>query len=153
MNDYKKENRGYIVWSIVIGGIIGFLINIFSNLYYSIFITKNLNWNQIDHTHFVLCIAILIALVGYLGFFIYDYPNTFEFSKPYWKRYQNYFFHEFWPGKILRSIIGFYLIIFLIVLLIIMCFFLVQSFGYLYGIIILVSTFSLAYIKHKYFSN
>ena len=110
----QNENRGYVVWSIAIGAVLGFIINIFSNLYYGLFITWDLKWSMVNHQQVFIFTIVFIALIGYLQFFIFDYPNTFEFSKAYWKRYQQYFFYSFWPGKILRWIIGFYLIIVLL---------------------------------------
>jgi hypothetical protein len=112
-----KTNRGFIVWSIVMGLLLGFIINVFSSVYYGMYIVGDLQWSQVNHQQLVWCVLALFALVGYLQFFIADYPNTFEFSKAYAKRYQNYFFYSFWPGKIIRWIIGFYLIVFMFVIL------------------------------------
>lgn len=129
------------------GLILGFIINIFSSVYYGLFITGDLVWSQVNHQQIVWCALALVALAGYLMFFIADYPNTFEFSRAYWKRYQRYFFYSFWPGKIIRWIIGFYLLLFLIGLLILIYYFMILGLGGLYGTIVFIGILVLAYIK------
>lgn len=145
----KKENRGYIVWSIAIGALFGFLVNILSNIYYGFYITQNLLWKDINHFQFYLCVSLLVGLVGYLQFFIYDYPNTFEFSKAYWKRYQSYFFYKFYPGKIARVIIGGYLILLLIGLLLTAYLLMAQGLGYGWAAVVFGLILTAAYFKEK----
>jgi hypothetical protein len=137
------------VWSIAMGLLLGFIINIFSSVYYGLFITGDLQWSQVNHQQILWCALALIALVGYLMFFIADYPNTFEFSKAYWKRYQRYFFYSFWPGKIIRWIIGFYLLLFLLSLLILIYYFMILGLGGLYGTIAFVGIMTLTYVKER----
>jgi len=146
----KRQNRGYIVWSILIGGVLSFLVNIFANIYYGIFITKTLSFDKIDNTQVIFCALLFVALVGYLSFFIYDYPNTFEFSKNYWKRYSDYFFYKFGPGKILRVLVGVYLLFTLLALYILFYLTSVHIIGILYGTIIFVLIIPIAtYIRVK----
>ena len=153
----KKENRGYIVWSIVIGALLSFLINIFSNLYYSLFVVGDLSFDKINGNYFVFCVLLFIALNGYLGFFIHDYPNSFEFSKGYWLRYKNYFFNKYLPGriigKIIRWILGFYLILFLVILLGYLFILSINLWGQTYGIITFILFLFLIFIRVKYGKN
>jgi MFS family permease len=145
----KKENRGYLVWSIIIGGLFGFLITIFSNLYYELFIVKRLSWSSVDHTQFIFCALLLIALVGYLQFFIDDYPNTFEFTKKYWKRFSSYFFYKFSIGKVLRVFVGIYLLLFVFGFMILLYVFLIHLVGFLWGTLIAVLGLIAGYLKDK----
>ena len=145
----KKEQRKYIVWSIATGLILGFIINIFSNVYYGIFIVGNLKWSQVNHHELFWYALALIALAGYLMFFISDYPNTFELSKAYWKRYQHYFFNKFWPGKIMRWIIGFYLLLFILALMILIYYLIALGLGYMWGAIVFVGMLGLGYFKER----
>jgi len=145
----KKEQRKYIVWSIATGLILGFIINIFSNVYYGIFIVGNLTWSQVNHHELFWYAMALIALIGYLMFFISDYPNTFEFSKAYWKRYQHYFFNKFWPGKIMRWIIGFYILLFLLVLLGLIYYAFALGFGYIWATILFIVMFTAVYWRDR----
>ena len=145
----KKENRGYLVWSIIIGGLFGFLITIFSNLYYEVFIVKRLSWSSIDHTQFIFCALLLVALLGYLQFFIDDYPNTFEFTKKYWKRFSNYFFYKFSIGKVLRVFVGIYLLLFSVGFLMLLYVLGGNSIGYLWTTLLFLIVFIAEYIKDK----
>ncbi|MEI6553373.1 MAG: hypothetical protein WCO09_02295 [bacterium] len=149
MTSKQNEDRGYIVWSVIMGGLLSFIISIIANLYYGLFVVGNLEWSSVSHQQVLILMLVLVAIIGYLLFFISDYPNTFEFSKEYWRRYRNYFFHRFWPGKILRWVIGFYLIIFFISFLFLIYYFISQSLGYFNGAIFTVCLFILAYIKEK----
>lgn len=145
----KKENRGYVVWSIAIGALFGFLINVLSNVYSGIFVVQNLFWEQINHFHFYLSAALFVGLVGYLQFFIFDYPNTFEFSKAYWKRYQSYFFYSFLPGKIVRIIVGIYILFIVVGILLLLYYFSGKELGYTlttaYFLVVIISE----YLKEK----
>lgn len=144
-----KENRGYIVWGIIMGGLFGFLINVFSTVFYEIFIVKSLLWENVDHRYFSLCAIALVGLIGYLLFFIFDYPNTPEFSKVYFRRFISYFFKSFWPGKVARLIIGIYLLVLLVGFLVVLYYFMAQRTGYSIATIFFVFVIVAGYFKDK----
>lgn len=143
----SREERKYYVWSIMIAGLLGFLINIFANLAYGFFIIGDLSWQKINHFNFLLCLALFIGVIGYLMFFINDYPNAPEFSIVYWKRYQDYFFNKFRLVKILRTMIGIYLLLLLAGLILLLYFIFGQNLGYPIATIMLCAGFILANIK------
>lgn len=131
------------------GLFLGFIVNVFSSVYYGMYIVGDLQWSEVNHQQLVGCALALLALVGYLQFFIADYPNTFEFSKAYAKRYYNYFLYRFWPGRILRVIIGLYILLFLLATLGFIWYFMTLSLGYLYGSTAFIVIMSVAYLKER----
>ncbi|MDD2424323.1 MAG: hypothetical protein PHG34_08955 [Candidatus Cloacimonetes bacterium] len=131
-NNYKeKKRRSDIIFGILLASTLGVLLNLFSNLYYDLSVSKIVKLNGATLNHLIVWIFILLATWGFISFFIYDYENNVEINKAhFWKRFINYFFKSFKPFKILKIITGIYLItfiVFLIFILLITLFFIMNG--------------------------
>jgi hypothetical protein len=127
----EKIRRFNVTLGIFVAAILGFLLNLLANLYYAIFITHSLKWGNVDHLQVYGIVLLFLALVGFLKFFIDDYENDFEMNTNFLKRYINYFFYKFTPGKFIRVALGIYISLILISILIGLYFFLASIAGYI----------------------
>ncbi len=134
----EKIRRFNVTLGIFVAAILGFLLNLLANLYYSIFITHTLKWSGADHVQVYGILLIFLALVCFLKFFIDDYENDFELNTSFFKRYINYFFYKFTPGKFIRVALGIYISLTLISLLIGLYFFIASIAGYIITNVIVV---------------
>jgi hypothetical protein len=110
----EKKRRSDIIFGILLASTLGVILNLFSSLYYDLFVKKIIKWSDVNQQHVMIWFFILLATWGFISFFVYDYKNNVEINKAhFWKRFINYFFESFKPFKILKIITGIYLIIFL----------------------------------------
>lgn len=142
MENDNKLNRKFVVWSVLIGAAFSFLINIISSACYDIFISKSIEFNNLDWRICAFCILFLIALIGYSFFFIYDYPRTPELTLTYLKRFWFYFNHIFWPGRFLGLIFAVLVLLSSLIFLALTCLLLCKMLGTVLGLI----TFSIVVI-------
>lgn len=147
MEDNKEKIRRFdVILGIFVAAILGFLLNLLANLYYAIFITHSLKWSQADHVQVYGIVVLFLALIGFLKFFIDDYENDFEFNTSFFKRYVNYFFYKFTPGKFIRVALGIYISLTLISILVGLYFFIASIAGYIItNVIVLVILISFLY--------
>jgi hypothetical protein len=146
-NTDNKLNRKFIVWSILIGAVFGFLINILANFFYDILIIEIYSFEKVNLLNILICCFSLIALIGYLWFFVYDYPNSPELTEKYFKRFWNYFTKIFWPGRILGIIFALYILLISVLLLVVVFISFSKVFGYFYASIIFLVIFILVGLK------
>lgn len=141
--DKEKIKRFDFSFGIIVASVIGFLLNLLANIYYDVSITHSLTWNKVDQTQFVGIILALIGMFGFLQFFIDDYKNELKINKSFLKRFQDYFFYQYAPGKWIRRITGFYLIVVLIIIMALLYYLMASITGH----IIATLTFGLAIFK------
>src|ERR1035437_831209 len=145
----EKTKRFDMVWGIIVASILGVILNLLANLYYDLFIVKTIVWGKVDHFQ-VLCITLLlIALVGFLQFFISDYKNEAGLNKNLLKRFRQYFFYEYTPGKYMRVFFGIYMLLILVSVLGGIHYLVALQIGYLYAAISFILMFFLTYYKEK----
>lgn len=113
----EKKRRSDIIFGIVLASTMGVLLTLFSNLYYDILVTKIVKPNNVEWNHVMAWFFVLLATWGFISFFIYDYENEFEMNISFWKRFTDYFFNSFRPMRILRLLVGVYLMIFSVILI------------------------------------
>jgi hypothetical protein len=147
--DKEKIKRFDFVFGVIIASIISFFINLLSNIYYDLFVNHSTSWDKIDHFQVYFILLILLALFGFLEFFISDYKNPAEVNQSLFIRYKNYFFYEFTPGKIIRIISGLYISLILLVILICVYFILAEAQGYIVTSSIFIFILFIAYLKEK----
>lgn len=145
----EQRDRTYAVWGIVIGSVLGVLLTLFANAYYDIFVTGSESWDTIDHKQVYGWIAMIIAIWGFLGFFIYDYKNNLHADIAFWKRFLKYFFQRSKPWKTIRVVIGLYVILVIISILLLIYLHIVEEYGFLFATIIYIIAFISEYIREK----
>jgi hypothetical protein len=133
----EKIRRFNVTLGIFVAAILGFLLNLLANLYYGMFVMHSLKWSQVDHMQVYGITLLFLALVGFLKFFIDDYENTMELNTGFFKRYANYFFYKFTPGKFIRIVLGIYILLIIVSFLIGAYFFLIEINGYIVAAITL----------------
>jgi hypothetical protein len=144
----EKIRRFNVTLGIFVAAILGFLLNLLANLYYSMFIIHTLKWSGVDHLQVYGILLVFLALVCFLKFFIDDYENDFEMNTSFFKRYANYFFYKFTPGKFIRVALGIYISFVLISILVGIYFFIASIAGYIItNIIVLVILISYLYYR------
>lgn len=120
VKEKEKKRRSDIIFGILLASILGVLLNLFSNFYYDIFVTKTLEWSKINNNHIITWFAIFLAVWGFISFFIYDYQNEVKMNLSFWKRFMDYFFNAFRSMRIIRVIGGIYLILVLSLLILLL---------------------------------
>lgn len=113
----EKKRRSDIIFGILLASTLGVILNLFSGLYYDLFVTKTIKWININQQHVVFWFLVLLATWGFISFFIYDYENEFKINISFWKRFTDYFFNSFRPMRVLRLLAGVYLMIFSVFLI------------------------------------
>jgi preprotein translocase subunit Sss1 len=125
----EQKNRTDLVLGVLLAAVVGFVLNILSTIYYSLFIVKTVTWDKMDHFQ-IYCIGLLlVGLIGFLEFFIYDYKNDIQVNRSLIRRYLTYFFYNFRPGRVIRVIAGLYLTFILGGVIVSVYFFLAHSIG------------------------
>ncbi|XLQ19723.1 MAG: hypothetical protein ACKUBY_03970 [Candidatus Moraniibacteriota bacterium] len=145
----EKKDRIYAVWGIVIGSFLGLLLTLFANAYYDVFVTGNESWGTIDHRQVYSWVAMIIAIWGFLGFFIYDYKNNLNVNIAFWKRFFKYFFQKSTPSRIIRIITGLYVLLIIICVLVLIYIYTVEKFGFWIATSIYVIVIINEYIREK----
>lgn len=107
----EQKKRTDTVIGIVLASAFGLALNLIANLYYDLFVIHSITWANVDRFQVLAIGLVTVAMVGFLDFFIHDYKNDLEVNRSLWRRYSNYFFYEFTPGKILRVIFGIYMLL------------------------------------------
>lgn len=148
-NEKEKIKRLDATFGIIVAAVMGFLLNLLANAYYDLFITSLIKWEEINQSQIFYISLSLIGLFGFLLFFINDYRNEFGINKSFFKRYVNYFFYKFGPGKIIGFIFGVYTLLFLLVLMIMTFIFIAEIGGILAAISIFFLILILSYSKDK----
>ncbi|MCK9438477.1 hypothetical protein M0Q39_00140 [Patescibacteria group bacterium] len=143
----NKLNRKFIVWGVLMGAFFGFLINILANFFYDVFIIEIYSFEKVNLTNILVCCFSLVALIGYLWFFVYDYPNSPELTKDYLKRFWDYFTKTFWLGRILAVFFALCILIASISLLAVTFMSLSRILGYLSASIVFIIIFGLTWFK------
>jgi len=115
----EKKRRSDIIFGILLASTLGVVLNLFSSLYYDLFVTKTIKWPNVNQQHVVIWFFILLATWGFISFFVYDYENEFKMNISFWKRFTDYFFNSFRPMRVLRFLVGVYLMIFLVFLILV----------------------------------
>ena len=146
---FEQKKRADVVIGIAIAAIAGFILNLLANLYYDLFIIETTVWAKVNHFQ-VICVSLaLLGLIGFLEFFIFDYKNNFEVNKSFLKRYLNYFFYNFTPGKIIRVISGLYVSAILVGFTIIIYIFMAKSAGYYIATGVFLAAFLKIYLEER----
>lgn len=127
----EQKKRVDAVLGIMLAAVLGFVLNVLANVYYAMFITHQTTWNRVDHIQLYGFGFVLVALLGFLDFFIYDYENKVEVNRSFLKRYLNYFFYSFTAGKVIRVIVGLYITFILIGFVVALYFGLAVQVGYI----------------------
>jgi len=132
MESHKEKTRRFnVIMGIFVAAVLGFLLNLLANLYYALFMTQTLKWGQVNHMQVYGIVLLFLALVGFLKFFIDDYENDVELNTGFLKRYVNYFFYKFTPGKFIRVALGIYISLTIISILVGLYFFIASITGFI----------------------
>ncbi len=145
----EQKNRTEIVWGIIVAGFAGFLLNLLANTYYDLFIYKTVTWDKIDHMQILGASLLLLAVIGLLSFFVSDYKNKLEVNRSFLKRYSDYFFYSFTPGKVIRVIVGLYILLTVLAVLGLIYFFIAKVGGYFWATFVMGAAFLKVYLEEK----
>jgi hypothetical protein len=145
----EKIKRFDTTFGIVVASVIGFLLNLLANVYYDLFITHGKSWSEISHAQVYFASFFLLAMFVFLQFFIRDYRNNFELNLSLVKRFGNYFFYKYGPGRWIRVISGVYILVLLVVFVIGLYLALAMAIGYPMATLIFVLIVLAYYIRKK----
>lgn len=123
--EYKK--RFNFVFGAIIAALIGFVVNISSNMYYDVFMKGDYSILKYDAPYFAFYIAIVFLSIGFLRFFIYDYKNDFNFNLSFWDRFFFFLEDDFSLSRLTRFLNKSLILLFLV-------FFIISIFNLLYNI-------------------
>lgn len=113
----KLEHRRRFdsVLGITLAGILGWLINIFSNIYYDVYLTHSTRITSYNSFQLSLLISFLFLVVAFLQFLVYDYKNELTLGKNFWLRYISFISENSPFSRIARLLNRLFLIMFLII--------------------------------------
>ena len=105
----KLENikkRQDIVLGVCLAVVAGFLVNLFSNIYYDIFISKTLSFADISSAAITFVFLLLIFFEAFLEFLVYDVQQGqgIHINKRFWGRYFDFIDERHWASKATGSI-------------------------------------------------
>lgn len=95
VTDIEYKKRFDLVLGIAVAGFLSFLINIFSSIYYDVFLTHSKNISQYESNDLIIFAILFSATIAFLQFLIIDYKNEIDLKKGFWKRYLFFFMHDF----------------------------------------------------------
>ena len=145
----EQKKRTDLVIGIAVAAVVGFVLNLLANLYYDLFITGTLIWDKVNHSQVYAVTLALVGLIGLLEFFIYDFKNDLEVNKSFLKRYFNYFFYNFTPGKIIRIVAGIYIFSVLIGFMILFYILIAKFSGYLMATVVFLVAFLKIFLEER----
>lgn len=116
-DDDKLERRKRIdfVFGIVVAGIFGLIINVFSNIFYDVFLVHKINFNSYDQIYLTGLMLLLFLVLAFMQFLVYDYKNKLSLEKNFWKRYMFFLSEDFSLSRIVKVLNRFFISMFLII--------------------------------------
>lgn len=104
----KLENikkRQDIVLGVCLAVIAGFLVSLFSNIYYDIFISKTLSFGNIPSMALATVLVLLIFFETFLEFLIYDVQQgqSAHIDRRFWGRFFDFADKKHWASKVMNS--------------------------------------------------
>lgn len=104
--EHRKEKiqRTTFVLGIFTAAVVGFVVNLFSNMYYDVLISQTREFSSYSEKPVVVALVILFVSTGFLFFLVYDYKNEIDLNRPFFKRFLDYFFNVFWLSRQLQKI-------------------------------------------------
>ena len=155
MTPEQKERirRADTVYGVVISVMIGFVVSILANIYYGVFVARQLTWAQIDHTQVYAMLVALLAFGGFLEFFIEDYRNELKVDRSLISRFARFFFYDYAPGRVMRWGVGLYLLTILIGFLLSAYVFVSNRIGYPAGTFLVAALLVGVYVWNKSIRN
>lgn len=145
----EQRKRKEIAWGIIIAGVASLAAGILVNAYYDLFVNVTTTWEKINQMQIYGAALVLTAIVGLLNFFIADYKNDLEVDRSFWKRYRDYFFYSFAPGKLMRIVIGLYGLAIVFGFLILMYILIAKVGGYFWATFIMAVAFLKVYLEER----
>ncbi|MDD2495082.1 MAG: hypothetical protein PHE29_07820 [Tissierellia bacterium] len=145
----KKEiiQRTNFVLGIIVASIIGFVLNVYANIFYDAVVTGKEQFSNINSFSIALLFIILMYMIAFLQFLIYDYQNEINLDRSFFKRFSDYYDNIFWFSRLMNRInkfMGFVIKLFLFVL---SAFVIVNLFGWPITILWIVFVFRKSIIK------
>lgn len=115
-DDLKKEYRKRFdfVFGAIVAALLGFVVNIFSNIYYDVFMKGDYSIYKYDAPYFSFYITLLFLTIGFLRFFIYDYKNDFNLDISFIDRFFFFLDDYFSLSRFARFLNRFFIALFLI---------------------------------------
>lgn len=95
----EKIERTTFVLGIFSASIIGFVLNLYANIYYDVFVTGDKQFGKMSEAGIIFPTFALIFTIGFLQFLIYDYKNELNLNRPFFDRFFYYFDKVFWVGR------------------------------------------------------
>lgn len=111
--EYRK--RFDFVLGIIIAGILGLIINTFSNIFYDVFLTHRVKFSSYDQFYLAILTSLLFLVLGFLQFLVYDYKNKLSLEKSFWKRYMFFLSEDFPLSRFAKILNRFFISMFLII--------------------------------------
>lgn len=129
----KLEHRKRLdtVLGLAVAGILGWLINIFSNIYYDVFLTHNAKISSYNAFHLLVLLSLMFLVVAFLQFLVYDYKNELTLGKSFWVRYMFFVSEDSSLSRFARLLNKFFVSMFLIIINLGILSVLYNSVGYL----------------------
>ncbi len=105
-HDYRKEKieRVTLVLGIFTASVIGFAINIFTNIYCDVFLTETKKITDYNQIAMVIPVLVFIFSVAFLSFLVYDHQNGLNLDRSFFKRFSDYYGNVFWMSRLTKKL-------------------------------------------------
>lgn len=100
----EKIERTTFVLGIFSAGVMGFVLNIFANVYYDVLVTGDKQFSKLDQPSLIFSFLVFIFVIGFLQFLVYDYQNEINLNRPFFRRFFDYFDNVFWFTRLTRKV-------------------------------------------------
>lgn len=100
----ERIERTTFVLGIFSAGVMGFILNIFANVYYDVLVTGEKQFSKLDQPSLIFSFLGLVFVTAFLQFLIYDYQNEINLNRPFLRRFFDYFDTVFWFTQITKKI-------------------------------------------------
>ena len=98
----EMAHRVDFVWGIATAAAIGFVLNLLANLYYDLYIVRELSWDDVNQNQVAGLVLALVVLFAFLRFLIYDFKNPLAMNGGFIARFYEFFLYKYLPGRFLR---------------------------------------------------
>ena len=103
-NRKEKIQRTTFVMGIFSASIISFVLNVYANIYYEIVVKGVENFSNFNPPGIIAPTIVLVLVIGFLQFLIFDYKNDMNLDRSFFKRFFDYFDKVFWLTQLTKRI-------------------------------------------------
>lgn len=100
----ERKERTTLVLGIFTASVIGFVVNLYANIYFEVFLTGRETMVAYNQLALIIPTLILVLAIAFLSFLVYDYQHELTLNRPFLKRFFEYYENVFWLSRATRKV-------------------------------------------------